>query len=93
MLAITTKYMPPANSRGPRVKASYAGNSVVLPWDYGLDIVSNHMQAAQALERKMAANPNGLGLGRKFYNYVGGATGNGPYTWIALETALHKFTG
>lgn len=91
MLAITTKFIPASNTRGDRVKASYAGKSITTGWDYALDTVENHKEAAQALERKMASNPDGLG--RQFYNYVGGSNQDGSFTWIALETANHKFTG
>lgn len=33
------------------------GTSVTVSWDYGLDVMSNHLAAAQALYKKQDAEP------------------------------------
>lgn len=51
---IQTRYLGPTNSRGARVKAfDLFGNKTIVPWDYELDIVSCHFNAAAALAAKM----------------------------------------
>lgn len=50
--AIVTKYLPPSNYRGARVKATAAAGSVTVHWDYGLSDNQNHAKAAEELARK-----------------------------------------
>lgn len=51
--AIITKYLPPTNSRGARVKAKCYAGSVTIPWDDALDVDDNHTAAAVALCKKL----------------------------------------
>jgi len=54
MVAIETKFIPPTNHRGARVKAfTESGLSVTIPWEHGDGVEANHVAAAQALAHKM----------------------------------------
>jgi len=52
MQAIETKYLPPTNFRGARIKASAQAGSVTIPWDHALNVEGNHDAACEALVRK-----------------------------------------
>jgi hypothetical protein len=45
--AIVTKYLPPTNHRGARMKATTDSGSTVVPYRHELSIVENHRLAAQ----------------------------------------------
>ena len=47
--AIVTKFIPPGNVKGARVKAQADAGSVTIPWDYSQGIQENHSLAAMAL--------------------------------------------
>lgn len=47
--AIVTKYLPPTNKRGARIKATCARGSLTLSWIHELDNEGNHIVAATAL--------------------------------------------
>ena len=49
---ITTKFIPPTNSRGARVKATCQCGSITVPWVYSLDCDRNHINAMKALIEK-----------------------------------------
>jgi hypothetical protein len=55
MQYIETKYLPPTNHKGGRVKAkaSSAPGSVTIPYDHSLDIEQAHAKAAMALAAKL----------------------------------------
>lgn len=53
MKAIITKYVPPTNYRGSKVKASEERQSVTLDWSSELNSDENHQAAAKALCAKM----------------------------------------
>jgi hypothetical protein len=54
MKAIMTKYLPPGNVLGSRIRASDEdGNRVILSWDHSLDGYGNALVAAQTLKEKM----------------------------------------
>ena len=77
MQAITTKFLGPTNSRGPRVKASAERGSITVHWDHRFNVESNHALAAKALAEKFGwggwwvagTSPNGCGYA---YVAVGG---------------------
>ena len=52
-MAIVTKYLPPANYRGARVKARAEAGSITIPWNYELDAPGNHRTAALALMARL----------------------------------------
>lgn len=55
MIAIQTRYLPPTNTRGARIKAwtpRRAGLSVTVPYDYSLSGVSVHYAAVVALVQR-----------------------------------------
>lgn len=50
MQAITTKVLPPTNTKPQRIKATTAsGVSITLPWDYGTDELENARRAVRQL--------------------------------------------
>lgn len=50
MQAITTKYLPPTDFKGTRIKAKTAsGLSVTLSWDYEHDELNNARRAVREL--------------------------------------------
>lgn len=52
MQAIETKYLPPTNHRGARIKASAQTGSVTVPYDHALNYDENHIAAARALVKR-----------------------------------------
>lgn len=73
--AIETKYMSPTNFKGSRVKAECAAGSVMLHWDYALNVEENHFKAAWELVKKLGWNKTSrvvdLNMGQlKNGNYV-----------------------
>lgn len=53
MIAISTKYHGPTNSRGSRISANANGHRVTVPYDHALGHEGNHAAAAIALCQKM----------------------------------------
>ena len=51
---ITTKFIPPTNSRGARIKATCQCGSVTVPWSYEYDTDQNHISAFRALVAKLS---------------------------------------
>lgn len=51
---IVTKYLPPTNTMGGRVKATSGGGaSLTLPWDHSLNPSDNHREAMKALAQEL----------------------------------------
>lgn len=50
--AIITRYLPPTNFKGSRIKATAAAGSLTLHLDHALNIEDNHARAAKALADK-----------------------------------------
>lgn len=73
MQAITTRFIPPTNTRGTRVAARCDAGRVVIAWDDAMDVPENHDRAARALLVKLGwrdaylrgSSPDGRG-----YAYV-----------------------
>lgn len=85
MQTIRTKWLGPTNYRGSRIKAiSASGHStVVVSWDYALNIQANHNAAAKALADKMAWPGE----------WVSGSWGElGGYVYINLSGPRDGFT-
>jgi hypothetical protein len=51
--AIVTKYLPPTNVKGSRIKATAAAGSLTVHIDHALNIEDNHAVAAKALANKL----------------------------------------
>jgi len=73
--AIVTKYLPPTNFRGARIKAKAEAGEVIVPWDYGLNVDENHRKAATVLLFKLDWN------GRWF----GGVLPSEEFVWVCGE--------
>lgn len=56
MQAIQTKYLPVTNTKGSRIKATCAAKSIIVGWDYGLNVEENHTQAASILVSELGWN-------------------------------------
>jgi hypothetical protein len=57
MKAIVTKYLPPTNSRGARIKATTEGlPSITIPYPYDLSGEACHRAAAEQLASKYWSN-------------------------------------
>ena len=55
---IVTKYLPPTNTRGSRIKATAAGGATVtMAWDHECDAAANHARAAVELITKRFGHP------------------------------------
>ena len=67
MPTITVKFLGPTNTLGARMKATYQGGSLTIPYDYEKGRVGSSNQAAEALISKL--NWSG--------QWVGGETQNG----------------
>jgi hypothetical protein len=52
MIAITTKYLAPTNTKGARIKAKGGYYSVTIPFDYSKSDVELHYTAVKALMEK-----------------------------------------
>ncbi len=53
MQAIQTKFLPPTNAKGARVKAWCDAGSITLPWDHARDVQKNHENAFISLVNKL----------------------------------------
>lgn len=71
--SITTKYLPPTNSRGSRIKATCEAGSITVPYPYELSVQQGHSAACAALLAKLGWE------GR----YVGGSTATG-YVFVEV---------
>jgi hypothetical protein len=74
--AITTKYLPPTNYKGSRIKASCAARSLTVHIDHALNIEANHAAAAQALASKMGWGGNW---------FAGGMPGDRGYCFVRTD--------
>lgn len=75
MVAITTKYLGPTNTKGSRIKASAGrGREVTISYDHALGQEACHAKAARALMTKMGW-PNKL---------VAGGLKNGGYVFVMI---------
>lgn len=68
---ITTKILPPTNTRGARIKAtSTSGISVTLPYDYALSFSHAHWPAVEALCGKLEWSGARFAVGGSDAGYV-----------------------
>lgn len=56
-VAVHSKFLPVTNHRGARIKVTRGdvpnGTSVIVSWDYALDVAENHQKAIQEFLNKM----------------------------------------
>ena len=71
--SITTKYLPPTNHRGSRIKATCEAGSVTVPYAYERSVAGAHRAACEALLAKLGW----------FGRYVGGAVPRG-YVFVEV---------
>lgn len=76
MQAIRTKFIPPTNTRGDRVKASCQAKSITVAWEYGLDTEEMHRAAAVQLCLK---------LGWHFEDLATGQLPDGSYCHVLIQ--------
>jgi hypothetical protein len=77
MLAITSKYHGPTDTRGSKVRAKANGKSATVPYDSALDSEANHRAAVVALCDK---------LGWDADRFFGGAMDDGRWAWVPVFT-------
>lgn len=53
MQAIITRYLPPTNTRGARIKATAAAGSISIPYPHEFYVEDAHRAAAIALREKL----------------------------------------
>lgn len=53
MQAIKTKYLPPTNYKGSRIKAECCAGSIVISYDYGMNTIDLHRHVAMKLVEKL----------------------------------------
>lgn len=53
MQAIVTRYYPPTNTKGPRVRAYCSAGTLSILWHPDMEIVDNHARAARVLFRRL----------------------------------------
>lgn len=75
MQAIETKYLPYTNTKPSRIKASCDAGTIIVSWDYGLNIEENHIAAALQLANK-------LGWDKEF---ISGELSSGNYAHVFLS--------
>ena len=81
--AITTKYLAPTNTKGARIKATSAGQSITIAWDYAKNAFDNHYIAARLLSVE-----NGWihGYDGEFRKHAFGALPDGGYVLAFVTT-------
>jgi hypothetical protein len=77
MLAITSKYHGPTDTRGSKVRATGFRGTVTVPYDSALDSEANHRAAVVALCEK---------LGWDADRFFGGAMVDGRWAWVPVFT-------
>jgi hypothetical protein len=76
--AIETKYLPPTNTKGSRIRATCSAKSIIVNWDYEFDVIENHELAAAQLFNELGWNTKGVKL-------YGGALGkNRDYCFVMV---------
>lgn len=53
MQCITTRYLPPTNNRGARIKAECSAKSIVIPYPYEYEQDQAHRYAAIVLQTQL----------------------------------------
>lgn len=61
--AIVTKYLSPTNTRGARIRASCQAGSIIIPFDFSLDLNACHLKAVHALLDKLGWKPKAISMG------------------------------
>lgn len=61
--AIQTKYLEPTNHRPARIKAWCQARKIIVSWDHGVNVDTNHHKAAESLAKRMEWPLAGTGFG------------------------------
>lgn len=89
MQAILTKYLPPTNTKGSRIKASCEARTIFVPWDHSVGEEPNHVAAAEALCVRMAEhNAKTYGTLPRGDRWLGART----YGQLPLRGAIYAHT-
>ena len=75
MVAITSKYHGPTNTRGSCVRATANGQTVTVPFASELDSEANHREACKRLCAK---------LGWDADRFFGGTMDDGRWAWVPV---------
>lgn len=92
MQSIYTKYLPPTNFRGARIKATATGGcTATISWDYALELAANHRLAAEKLASSLKWRGRWVGGASKdddgyVYVHVSACWSNNEFT-VALADA------
>jgi hypothetical protein len=85
MQTITTKYIGATNTKRSRIKATTAdGVSIMKSWNYDLDTMPNHQEAARQLIEKMGWHKRDHG---RMAEWAAGSTKTG-YVWVIVDSRL-----
>lgn len=79
MQAIQTKFLPPTNMKGSRVKAWCDAGSLVVSYDYALNAPENHRHVAEALASKLGWT------GQYYSSLIGGNLPSGGYAFVFTQ--------
>jgi hypothetical protein len=77
MVAITSKYHGPTDTRGSKVRATANGHTATVPYASELDTEANHRAAVVALCAK---------LGWDADRFFGGSLDDGRWAWVPVFT-------
>lgn len=96
MQAIITKYLPPTNRRGSRVKATCERGSITVPWDSNLDAHENHEAACRAMCEQFDAEDRkeyGSTLGNWSRPKASGGLASGEWVHCFIPSSYVKGAG
>lgn len=79
MQAIETKFIPPTNSKGARIKAQCAAKAITIGYPYEFDGEKAHRYAANELCEIMGGK-----FGWNFSQFVSGQLKNGNYVHVNI---------
>lgn len=77
--AIRTKYLPPTDTRGARIRAVAESGTVTVPYDYGA--ATSRDVHFRAVARLCAA------LGWPAAGWIGGSLADGSFAWVCEEAS------
>lgn len=80
MQAITTRYIPPTNHKGPRFKATSNAGSITIEQSEDKNEAENHELVCIALLKKLDWGWTGA--------WVGGGNRSGSFYWVCHHNSL-----
>ena len=76
MQAIITKFLPPTNARGARIKASCVARTLTAPYNHALSGQAAHREVAEELARRLEWDEPHYG------KLLGGQLPSGDYVFV-----------